>query len=327
MAELFARVAAWAARRARWVLAVALLVAAGAAVGATRIPTDAGVGTLVDSDDPTYEATSTSSEIFGEEPVVVLAKGELQRLILTDNIFRLLRLEGCLSGKVPKGAKPLPGACKELAEIGAVEFVGGPATFLNEAVVQIESQLRRPRRTSRRSSCRNSSSRWRPDTGSPRCPRSTTNSSFPPSSSTCARARGTPKARLAYLFPNNHTAQIIVRLKPDLSESERHRAIGTDRRRSPKRRRARQCAMRRQGEALLRARKGNYVVSGAPVVVDGLTQALKDALLMLFGVALGGDGAHPAARLPLAIAAAAAPRRGRSDGDYLRPSSASPTAR
>src|SRR5262249_22489148 len=30
----------------------------------------------------------------------------------------------------------------------------------------------------------------------------------------------------------------------------------------------------------------SYIVSGAPVVVDGLTRALKDALLLLFGVAL-----------------------------------------
>ena len=40
------------------------------------------------------------------------------------------------------------------------------------------------------------------------------------------RARGTPKARLAYLFPNSHSAQIVVRLRPGLSEAERHRALG-----------------------------------------------------------------------------------------------------
>src|SRR6202000_3411998 len=41
-----------------------------------------------------------------------------------------------------------------------------------------------------------------------------------------AKARGTPKARLAYLFPNSHSAQIVIRLKPDLDEAERRRAIG-----------------------------------------------------------------------------------------------------
>ena len=39
------------------------------------------------------------------------------------------------------------------------------------------------------------------------------------------RAAGTPKARLAYLFPNRHSAQIVLRLRPDLSDSERHRAL------------------------------------------------------------------------------------------------------
>ena len=40
-----------------------------------------------------------------------------------------------------------------------------------------------------------------------------------------SRAAGTPKARLAYLFPNAHSAQIVLRLRPDLSEAERHRAL------------------------------------------------------------------------------------------------------
>ena len=56
-------------------------------------------------------------EAFGEEPVVVLAEGDLQELVLTANLCRLLRLEGCLSGNVPEGAKPIPGPCAELAEL------------------------------------------------------------------------------------------------------------------------------------------------------------------------------------------------------------------
>ncbi|HSC22049.1 MAG TPA: hypothetical protein VLC07_10005, partial [Solirubrobacterales bacterium] len=139
----FGRVAAWAAEHARPLLAVTLLVAIGAAIGATQIPTDAGVGTLADSDSAAYRATEEVRRDFGEEPVVVLVKGELQRLLLTENIFKLLRLEGCLSGNVPKGAQAIPGPCAELAAMHAVEFLTGPATFLNESVVQIEDQLRR----------------------------------------------------------------------------------------------------------------------------------------------------------------------------------------
>ena len=77
-----------------------------------------GLGTLVDTDSASYRATQHVREVFGEEPVVVLAEGDLQRLILTPNLFRLLRLEGCLSGKVPKGATPIPGPCAELAGCG-----------------------------------------------------------------------------------------------------------------------------------------------------------------------------------------------------------------
>ena len=80
---------------------------------------------MVDSDTSTYQATEHVRQVFGEEPVVVLAQGDLQRLILTNNIFRLLRLEGCLSGKVPRGARPLPGACAELAELDPVAFLAG----------------------------------------------------------------------------------------------------------------------------------------------------------------------------------------------------------
>ncbi|HEX6665345.1 MAG TPA: MMPL family transporter [Solirubrobacterales bacterium] len=283
----FGRVAAWAADNARWVLAVTLVLAVAAAVGATRIPTDAGVGTLVDTDGATYEATQQVREQFGEEPVVVLAKGELPELILTDNIFRLLRLEGCLSGKVPEGAEPIPGPCTELAEMAPVEFVSGPGTFLNEAVVQIDRQLRRLARHV-------SSDRFREFllavatrygiTSAP----SVDNEDFVATVVfDLARARGTPKARLAYLFPNSRSAQIVVRLKPDLSDSERRRAIGLIEAAVHDTTPRAECKQDGRPAPCFELEGGSYVVSGAPVVVDGVAQALKDALLLLLAVALG----------------------------------------
>jgi uncharacterized protein len=286
LAGVFARTAAWAARHARWVLAVALLVAVVAGVGATRIPTDAGVGTLVDSDDPTYQATEHVRQVFGEEPVVVLVEGELPQLLLTQNIFKLLRLEGCLSGKVPKGAEPLPGACAELAESGAVEFVSGPATFLNQAVVQIESQLQRLSREVAPAELSEFLLAVATKYGITSLP-SIDNEQFVATVVfDLARARGTPKARLAYLFPNDHTAQIIIRLKPDLSQSERHRAIGLIEGLVAETVPRKQCAVEGKAKPCFVLSKGSYVVSGAPVVVDGLARALKEALLLLFGVAL-----------------------------------------
>ncbi|MBS1880958.1 MAG: MMPL family transporter [Actinobacteria bacterium] len=286
MAAFFARIAAWAARRARWVLVVALLVAIAAGIGATRIPTDAGVGTLVDSSDPTYQATEHVRSVFGEEPVVVLVKGELPQLLLSKDIFRLLRLEGCLSGRVPKGATPLPGACTELAESGAVEFVSGPATFLNEAVVQIDRQLERLSKEVAPAELREFLLAVATKYGITSLP-SIDNEQFVATVVfDLARARGTPKARLAYLFPNSHTAQIIVRLKPDLSQAERHRAIGLIEDLVAETTPRRQCAEGGRAKPCFVLSKGSYVVSGAPVVVDGLARALKDALLLLFGVAL-----------------------------------------
>ncbi len=309
----FGRVAAWAAGHARTVLAVSLVLALAAAVGTTRIPTDAGVGTLVDADTATYRATQQVRDDFGEEPVVVLARGDLQQLILTENIFRLLRLEGCLAGNVPKGATPIPGPCAELAELDPVEFLSGPATFLNEAVVQIEGQLQRL-------SQRVSPQRFREFllsvatrygiTSAP----SIDNEEFVATVVfDLARARSTPKARLAYLFPNSRSAQIVVRLKPDLSDAERSRALelidaavnDTTPRQA--------CAERNEPAPCFQLKGGSYVVSGAPVVVDGLAGALKDALLVLFAVALAVMALTLLAvfrsrlrLLPLALALAAA---------------------
>jgi hydrophobe/amphiphile efflux-3 (HAE3) family protein len=267
-------------------LALSVVLALAAGIGATRIPTDAGVGTLVDTDTATYRATQQVRDSFGEEPVVVLVKGDLQRLILTSNIFRLLRLEGCLSGKAPDGAKPIPGPCAELAELDPVEFVAGPATFLNESVVQIDTQLRRlaqrvpPQRF--REFLLSVATRY----GITSAP-SLDNEEFVATVVfDLKRARGTPKARLAYLFPNSRSAQIVVRLRPDLSAGERHRALDLIDAAVNDTTPRQACAEEGVPAPCFVLKGGGYVVSGAPIVVDSLEHALKDALLVLFAVAL-----------------------------------------
>jgi hydrophobe/amphiphile efflux-3 (HAE3) family protein len=309
----FGRVAAWAAGHARAVLALSAVLALVAGIAATRIPTDAGVGTLSDTDTATYRATQQVRDAFGEEPVVVLARGDLQRLILTSNVFRLLRLEGCLSGKVPKGAKPIPGPCAELADLDPVEFVSGPATFLNEAVVQIDHQLRTLARHIPPERLREFLLAIATRYGIT-SPPSLDNPEFVATVVfDLSRARGTPKARLAYLFPNSHSAQIVVRLKPDLSDSERHRAIGLIEAVVGDTTPRQDCAEGGKPAPCFELKGGSYVVSGAPVVVDGLARALKDALLVLFAVALGLMALTLLAvfrsrlpLLPLAVAVAAA---------------------
>src|SRR5680860_1478768 len=220
-----ASLAAWSVRHARALLVVVVLLAVGAAVLATQLPTDAATETLVDSDTPGSRATEEVKREFGEEPVVILAQGDLQRLILTANLGRFLRLEGCLSGKVPEGGKALPGPCTELAEQDPVRSVIGPATFLNEAVIQIDRQLRRLAATVPPDKLRELLLQIAAQYGITSAPSLSNPDFLAALVFDIESARGTPKARLAYLFPNAGSAQIILRLRPGLSAAERRRAL------------------------------------------------------------------------------------------------------
>jgi hydrophobe/amphiphile efflux-3 (HAE3) family protein len=305
--------AGWAARRARAVLAVSALLAIVAGVAATRLPTDAGTGTLVDSDTAAYRATQHVREVFGDDPVVILAEGDLQRLILTANLGRLLRLEGCLSAKVPAHGKAIPGPCAALAQTGAVKYVAGPATFLNEAVIQVDEQLKRLAAHRSPAELRELLLEVAAKYGITSLP-SLGNTDFLATIVFDLRqARGTPKARLAYLFPNGHSAQIVVRLQPDLSESERHRALELIRAVVADTVPRKACPFEGKPAPCFQLHGGHYVVSGAPIVVDGLAHALKEALLVLIAVAVAVMALTLLAvfrsrfrLLPLALALAAA---------------------
>jgi hypothetical protein len=284
----FGAIAAWSVRHARAVLVIAAVIAVAAAVAATQVDTDAGLGTLVGTGDPTYEVTQQARAEFGEEPVVVLVKESLPKLLLGKDLVRLLRLEGCLSGKVPKGVEPLPGACEGIAAMRPVTFLAGPATFLNEAVVQIDEQLERLSRSLGPEQFREYLLQVATKYGITSAP-SIENEEFVATVVfDLAKARGTPKARLAYLFPNAHSAQIVIRLKPDLSEAERHRAIALIKEAVAETTPRKACAAEKGGKAepCFALAGGEYVVTGAPVVVDAVARALKNALLLLFGVAV-----------------------------------------
>jgi hypothetical protein len=187
---------------------------------------------------------------------------------------------------VPKGAKPLPGPCTELAAEDPVRSVVGPATFLNEAVIQIDRQLERLAATVPPAKLRELLLEVAAQYGITSAP-SLSNPNFLASIVFDIRKeRDVPKARLAYLFPNGHAAQIVLRLRSDLSEAERHRAIETIKAvvHDPVARKV--CAFKGKPEPCFQLHGGKYVISGVPVVVDAVTRALKDALLVLLGVAL-----------------------------------------
>ena len=307
MRDLFARIAGRCVERPAPVLAAVVLLALVGAVGALRLEADAGVDQLVDEDSATFAATEEFEQEFGDDAVVVLVRGDLEQLVLTENLGTLLSLEGCLSGNAAaeEGAE-IPEPCAELAETKPARVVYGPATFLNQFAIQagrlLEQQAKEVVRQSRLAAAqaalearRNGAGRAEAEaaarnaaqdvivqfeqqilslaaeygqTGVPRLDDPAFVSSVVFDPST----QGEPKSKFSYLFPSGDAALISVRLDPGLSETERSEAIETIR-----------AAV---ADEAFRVRDASYVVSGVPVIIDDLAGSLSDEIFVLLAIAL-----------------------------------------
>ncbi|HEV2058904.1 MAG TPA: hypothetical protein VGR11_06065, partial [Solirubrobacteraceae bacterium] len=131
---------AFAARRPALVLALTVVLALAGLACATQLKPDAGIDTLVGSGGRSHAATATYREHFGDDPIIVLVRGSLTKLLLSQDLERVLGLEGCIAGNVPAGSVPpggLDGPCGQLARTKPVKLVFGPGTFINEAVRQL----------------------------------------------------------------------------------------------------------------------------------------------------------------------------------------------
>ncbi len=314
--ERFGAIASWAARHARVLLVVTGVVAVAAAVGASRLHTDAGTGTLVDRDSQTFQATEQFRNTFGDDAVVILVEGDLRKMVLTSNLGRLLRLEGCLSGNVPKKFQ-LPGPCTEIARMHPARVVYGPATFLNQAALGIQAalggQIKQTRaralaaaRAAAQAAAAQGLSKAEQQRaaqaaaagvgrqfqqrllqaaaqyGITRIPQIDDPLFVSQVVFDTRQPPGTPKARFSYLFPNRDSALISIRLRPDLSSSERHRALGLIRDAVYDTTSRKAC----NNKPCFALDGGRYVISGAPVVVDGVASSLRTALLVLFAGAI-----------------------------------------
>jgi uncharacterized protein len=289
--------------------AVGVLALAGAAL-ALRLDPSASTDTLVDRSSDSFKATERFKRDFGDEAVIVLVKGNLQKTVLTSDLGRLLRLEGCLSGNVPRQhLDELPPACSEIARLHPGKVVYGPATFLNTAVGQISEQLVKRRdaaaQTAQQAAAaarQASAKRGDPPAEQARQAKlasdavsqkftsdllklavrygfsSVPSLASPDFVSSVVFEAGTgqgpePKAKFAYLFPSNDAALIQVRLRPDLTNSERRRAI--------------QLFKQATGEPILQPQRGaRYIVTGVPVVTDALASAVQSSIYWLLGAAL-----------------------------------------
>jgi predicted RND superfamily exporter protein len=298
------------ARRRPWlVLAVVAVLAAAGAASALRLSPSAGTGTLVGSGSDAAQATRIAHAKFGDDAVYVLVRGDLARMVLTEDLNRLVGIEGCLSGNVPRGAKA-PGACAALGREKPVQVVYGPGTFINSAVEQITVQLQAQTRSraaqadqAAEAARRLARADGKPAAEAKRLGESAAklvyaqfakdliglNTKYGLNLTGAPRlndpdfvyqlvfdpSRGarTPKARFAYLFPSASSALISVRLKPGLSDAQRARAIALvrDAVRMPR--------WKLTGGA-------TYVVTGVPVLAGDLSDTLAGATLRLLLVAI-----------------------------------------
>jgi predicted RND superfamily exporter protein len=324
-----------AARRPVLTLAIVGALALVGAVAALSLRPSAATDTLVGKSSSTYRETQHFYARFGEEPVEVLVKGDLRKLVLSSDIDRLVGLEGCLSGNLPAvalaGEGGAGGPCGRLRAAKSVKVVFGPGTFLGEAATQIDSSLanksaqaekqaRQAQATVRHSAlARGLSAEEAAALGAQA--RKATMAGFAAEVSALAirygisrpptlddhnfvsavvfdstKRAGTPKQRFAYLFPSRGSALVSVRLRAGLSEAQRTHTI----------------ALIRAATAMPQWRLrngGRYLVTGEPVIVADITGSISHsielllvAVLIVMAIVLGLVFRSRPSLLPLLIA-------------------------
>ncbi|WCB95921.1 hypothetical protein DSM104299_04673 [Baekduia alba] len=317
-------------------LFVTVLALAGAALALRLSPTTASK-TLVGSSSASYQATQRDNELFGEDAVYVLVRGDVSKLVLTADLESLVALEGCLGGNVPSGATPIGGwssACGRMGKTKPAKVVFGPGTFLNESVTQIGDQFNAQLSAIKTDGQKQYDNAYKLARGrgySVAAAKKVAGEARDVATSQSVadamklaikygilkapqlndpgfissivfaggKAAGTPKARFAYLFPNARSSLIQVRLKPGLTDAQRKAAIANVR-----------DAVKMKD---FRLRNGEqYVVTGAPVVLSDLTTKITDSIVLLLiaavlVMALVLAIVFPARRrlLPLVVALAA----------------------
>ena len=299
-------------RRPLVVLGLTAVLALGGAALALRLEPSAATETLVDRGSQSFKDTERFKEDFGDEAVLVLVHGQLTRTVLTADLGRLLRLEGCLGGNAPdnkQGLGSLPPVCREIAELKPAKVVYGPATFINTAVNKIrdefikqQQQAATQAQQASEAARKLSKRRGDPRAEQERLARAAADAvqaqfindalrlalkfgisdipqiNDPAFVSTLvfdrtAGAAGIPKSRFAYLFPSKNSALIQIRLRPDLTDAEQARAIDLIRTATDQR--------------VFKPKEGaRYIVTGVPVVAEGLTDAIQHSIFVLLGAAL-----------------------------------------
>jgi hydrophobe/amphiphile efflux-3 (HAE3) family protein len=320
-------------------IATVAVVGALALIGtalALRLEPSASTDTLVGRNTAAFKATERFRKVFGDESVIVMVRGNLQRTTLTNDLADLIRLEGCLSGNVPaKSLKQLPSECSKLARLKPAKVVYGPGTFINTAVAQIQKgfQAKQQETEAKGNAAAEAARKIARRQGLPKAKQdqlandakqlalqqfvresvqtalrynltSVPQVNNPEFVSQLVfdntRGLGQPKPRFAFLFPSKNAALVQIRLRPNLSDAQRRDAI--------------ELIRDTAADPAFKMQNGQrYVVTGIPVVVDALASSVQHSIFILLGAALLIMAATLAIvfrtrmrLLPLALALAAA---------------------
>src|SRR5215213_308840 len=120
--------------------------------GALTLQASDSTSSLLGGSSGAAKATDRFHQEFGDEAVRVLVSGPLDRtLLVPENMADLIRLEGCLSGRLPDSAfkppdprvKPYPAVCRDIKDQHATRSVYGPGTFVNTSAAEIGKSFRR----------------------------------------------------------------------------------------------------------------------------------------------------------------------------------------
>jgi len=306
MSRLFGGVAAATARRPWPVVIVAALLAGLALWAASGMGTQPVTDAFFDRESESYRLNEEAERAFGSDPVVVMAKGPLVETLTTENLNRLATLETCLAGDIARGRGKLFRICKQIHDLAPVELLYGPATFLGRAVMGItrvyERQLGRlqslpdtPEGRAERQRLLALAAQVVSQYGLTRVPSLEDPTFVRRVVFGEGGVKSGPKAKLNYLFPSGDAAQIVIRLRSDLTPEERSKTIDLIRQASE--------------DPSTQLEKVDLVVSGSPVVFDGLNDQLPVRVLflaavavLLMGVALALTFGSVWRLLPLALA-------------------------
>jgi hydrophobe/amphiphile efflux-3 (HAE3) family protein len=314
LSERYRRIAERAARlalkRPPVVIALAGLIAIGAAVLALNLTPDTGVESITGTSSDTYKASEVWAENFGGDPIVVVAKGKVAEMMLGPDIGVLLGLEGCLSGKIPKKAlKSQPEVCRQIAKLKPAVAVYGPGTFVNTAVLSINEtikdlakQAERQGQAAGRAAAEIARRKGKGKAAQEQA-REAAITATKVTMATYALKLGSqynlgpgsqpalnnpefvarlifdpiqgsdvPKSRWSYIFPSRNTAIVQVRLRPGLTTTQRAEAVDL--------------VKRATADPKYQLSRGQYFVTGAPVVLSGVEKAIQHAILVLLIAAL-----------------------------------------